>query len=271
MAKFKVGDKVKVKGAGVETILAVYPKGRGAVGMRLDPSVDWYGSSEGGFITDEDIDGIANSARNAKPTRGFKFKVGDKAMLVWSQPGAGEIVKLTGKTPAGLFKFKMDDGGEGQVEEKDLAPASMHISANSAPVTSTNVVVQNALNARAVCNGYVVLRTASGGTARVYEGDRVSYAGKEYVAKALGSPQMDKATLVDGSGNKLIVRLKDVDLKALNARRARNAGDLSAPFQAALSAVRKLAEEAKKINPDHEVYKDAVKAGTALLRVKPKW
>lgn len=62
MAKFKVGDRVKVKGGGVETILAVYPKGRGAVGMRLDPSVDWYGSSEGGFITDEDIDGIANSA-----------------------------------------------------------------------------------------------------------------------------------------------------------------------------------------------------------------
>ena len=58
---------------------------------------------------------------------------------------------------------------------------------------------------------------------------------------------------------------------AINARRARNAGDLSAPFQAALSAVRKLAEAAKKISPDHEVYKDAVKAGTALLRVKPSW
>ena len=68
-----------------------------------------------------------------------------------------------------------------------------------------------------------------------------------------------------------IVSTNAVVQNAINARRARNAGDLSAPFQAALSAVRKLAEEAKKINPDHEVYKDAVKAGTALLRVKPKW
>lgn len=63
MAKFKVGDKVKVKGAGVETIKAVYPKGKGS-GLdptQVDMSVDWYETDGSGMIADEDIVGIANS------------------------------------------------------------------------------------------------------------------------------------------------------------------------------------------------------------------
>lgn len=63
MAKFKVGDRVKVKGAGVETIKAVYPKGKGS-GLdptQVDMSVDWYETDGSGMIADEDIVGVANS------------------------------------------------------------------------------------------------------------------------------------------------------------------------------------------------------------------
>ena len=69
-AKFKVGDKVRIIGGGVETIASVHPKGRGT---GFGPKeVDYYTTREsGGFITDDDIAGVANSraanavARNA--------------------------------------------------------------------------------------------------------------------------------------------------------------------------------------------------------------
>lgn len=80
---------------------------------------------------------------------------------------------------------------------------------------TTNAVVAKALNASRIArNGYVVLRTASGGTARVYEGEEVEYDGKSYKAAALGSPSMAEATLVDGAGNKIVVRMRDPRLKA---------------------------------------------------------
>lgn len=85
------------------------------------------------------------------------------------------------------------------------------IAANSARPSK---VVANALNA--VRNGYVKLYAKAGGTATVYEGDKVEYDGKVYTAKALGSPSMDSATLVDDAGNKLVVKMKDYKLKALN-------------------------------------------------------
>jgi len=151
------------------------------------------------------------------------FKIGEPVW--WMQNGVrvdGRVVRSLG---GGKYEVKKNIGGTWEVDGADLHHVFDNYPANSRAcnaVRSTNAVVRKALNACAR-NGYVVLRTASGETAKVYEGDRVSYAGKEYVAKALGSPQMDKATLVDGSGNKLIVRLKDVDLKALNTRTARNA------------------------------------------------
>jgi hypothetical protein len=60
MAKFKVGDKVRIIGGGVETIKSVHPKGRGTgFGPR---KIDYYATREGGgFITDDDISGLANS------------------------------------------------------------------------------------------------------------------------------------------------------------------------------------------------------------------
>lgn len=68
-AKFKVGDKVRIIGGGVETIASVHPKGRGT---GFGPKeVDYYTTREsGGFITDDDIAGVANSrAANAVAAR----------------------------------------------------------------------------------------------------------------------------------------------------------------------------------------------------------
>lgn len=170
-----------------------------------------------------------------------KFKVGDRVT-------DGDAVYEITDVDDGIYEWKVVSGKADRSYsaggEITWADNKMRL-ANSA-VRSTNAVVQNALNARAVRNGYVVLRTASGGTAKVYEGDRVSYAGEEYVAKALGSPQMDKATLVDGSGNKLIVRLKDVDLKALNARTARNADGDGAAVKAIMDLQRRIAPLARE-------------------------
>jgi preprotein translocase subunit YajC len=67
-AKFKVGDKVRIIGGGVETIKSVHPKGRGT---GFGPKkIDYYATREGGgFITDDDISGFANSrACNAEIT-----------------------------------------------------------------------------------------------------------------------------------------------------------------------------------------------------------
>lgn len=122
-------------------------------------------------------------------------------------------------------------------------------------------------------------------------GDQVLYRGvfggrrEDRIGTVRSEDSPGKYWIVFFDGSKMLVPETSLEAKnacaprssnavvqnAINARRARNADDLSVPFQAALSAVRKLAEAAKKIDPGHEIYKDAVKAGTALLRMKPNW
>ena len=75
----------------------------------------------------------------------------------------------------------------------------------------------------AVRNGYVPLRTKSGGVERVYDGDRVIYKGKEFTAEKLGSPSLAQGILVGDDGEKVTVSLKDPDLFATNAVCACNA------------------------------------------------
>lgn len=77
-------------------------------------------------------------------------------------------------------------------------------------MASTNKTVLNALK---VANEYQ-FKDMGGRVIRT--GDTVEYDGKVYTAKALGSPSMDSATIVDDAGNKLVVKMKDYKLKALN-------------------------------------------------------
>ncbi|MBQ1428737.1 MAG: hypothetical protein IIZ06_03630 [Kiritimatiellae bacterium] len=186
MAKFRKGDKVE----------SVKTGARGVVDEVYDD--EKYAVLFDGATNPDRVEGFQIKAANGC-ARNAKFKVGD--IVEKDVPGdtwTGKVVSVSSGNKGVRAVTIKGDGSEGPTWAFDESEIRL---ANSAPVRSTNAVVQN----------------------------------------------------------------------AINARRARNAGDLSAPFQAALSAVRKLAEEAKKINPDHEVYKDAVKAGTALLRVKPKW
>lgn len=104
-AKYKVGDKVRIIGGGVETIASVHPKGQGT---GFGPKeVDYYATRESdGFITDNDISGVANArACNAK------FKVGDKvAYSVFGQTKTGTVVEVA-------EKFHSEYGNEHEGEQ----------------------------------------------------------------------------------------------------------------------------------------------------------
>lgn len=98
MAKYKAGDKVKVIGQGIETIVKVYPKGAGS-GLLNTGGVDWYEMSGGGMITDEDIERVANACKNAK------FKIGDKVT-----DGSG-VYLITGiDNGFGSYEWKLISG-----------------------------------------------------------------------------------------------------------------------------------------------------------------
>lgn len=161
--------------------------------------------------------GIAKPAKAIIVTNA-KFNVGDAVKIcnphIEYRGRHGKVVETS--VDGNPLIYKVDLGGLWEeFSESDL------IAANAS--RTTNAIVAKALNACSVRNGYVVLRTASGGTGRVYEGEEVEFDGKTYTAKALGSPQLDKATLVDGAGNKIVVQLRDTRLKAKNACRvARN-------------------------------------------------
>ena len=130
-AKFKVGDKVRIIGGGVETIARVYPKGRGT---GLGPQeVDFYATREsGGFITDEDISGVANAARSTNSVvrntgKAMISRVGSDWYYSWAD-GA-------------------KDGREGpfRSEEEARVSAKQDGFAVANAARSTNSVVRNAM------------------------------------------------------------------------------------------------------------------------------
>ena len=247
MAKFKVGQQVYVKGDDTPRTIEWY-----------DPKKGYAISGEAIYYPEEDI--VAANKRKAKNSvaanavtitkdsrqadnwvtgkvNGYYFEAkvydepshyginGGRVSKLWMRDVATrEVVcaydrgwSVRPQTPEAKEAMK-----EVLAKMKALLPV-----ANSVACNSRNPVVAKALNAcrnATACNGSVVLYTDSGDTKRVYEGGKVTFDGKPYTAKALGSPQMDKATLVDDSGNEVVVRLMDTRLKAANAQpAARNA------------------------------------------------
>jgi hypothetical protein len=173
-AKFKVGDKVKVKGAGVETIKAVYPKGKGS-GLdptQVDMSVDWYETDGSGMIADEDIVGVANSApvrstnsvvQNAKDAEGSVIRVGDIVISVHDEEEDNpKEYKVKGISGSYVY---LDDGRS--EHEKDLLVYNSR--KNYATIHSTNRVVQNAINARRARNA-IDFNGASAKVQKAFEG-----------------------------------------------------------------------------------------------------
>jgi len=122
-----------------------------------------------------------------------KFKVGDRCIHTDIMGHMDKCIVTKADKP-GRYTVEFYLGGEKEVAESSLRKLT-----------------------NAVRNGYVPLRTKSGGVERVYDGDRVIYKGKEFTAEKLGSPSLAQGILVGDDGAKVTVSLKDPDLFATNA------------------------------------------------------
>ena len=219
--KFKVGDRVGIRNYNGTTWYAKIV----SIKSPSEYRVDGIGKSSGlhmdvdeveiKYVLKKDADGDlvytpVNSVSNG-------VGVFDGAYLIerTSRDGKFNVYLVNPPNKKPLAEFATREEADRFVADREKKQSS--------GIRTTNSIVAKAWNACAARNGYVVLRTASGGTGRVYEGEEVEFDGKTYTAKALGSPNLDKATLVDGTGNKIVVQLRDTRLTAKNACRvARN-------------------------------------------------